>query len=187
MKTIKKNAIVKFVVILSFIGFILGLVYNVLIKPDISSYLKSFIESIGNVRINTIASNFAVICLIFILSYSLIGLPIAVLYIFIETFSIGYTLGSFIVIYKLKGLIFYLLYFILVKLVFIVLVILFISICIKSVIKLVDSFKRKDKDQLYKTIKYSFIRLVFVLIISLVNSILIYLFANKLITLVVLV
>lgn len=185
MKTLKKSIIVKFIVSLSLFAFLLGLLYSIALKPDLSQYLKSFIESIGNVHINTILSNIGIICLIFILSHSMIGLPIPILYLFIETFSIGYTFGIFIVTYKLKGLLFYLIYFLLVKSVFLVLVILFIIVCTRSTLKIIASFKEKNKDQLYKTIKYSFIRLVLVLSISLINSTIIYFIGNKLVNLIV--
>ncbi len=184
MKALKKNAVTKFVITLSIIGLISGLIYSVALKPDLSQYLKSFIKSIGNIRINTILSNIGIICLIFILSHSVIGLPIPILYLFIETFSIGYTFGIFIVTYKLKGLLFYLIYFLLVKSVFLVLVILFIIVCTRSTLKIITSFKEKNKDQLYKTIKYSFIRLAIVLSISLINSILIYFIANKILAII---
>lgn len=179
MKTLKKSVVARFIVCLSLFGLILGIVYSITLKPDLSSYLKSFIESIANIRINTILSNIGIICLIFILSHSVIGLPIPILYLFLESFSIGYTFGIFIVTYKLKGLLFYLVYFLSVKGVFLALVILFIIICTKSALKIIDSYRAKNKDQLYKTIKYSFIRLAIVLGISLINSTLIYFIANK--------
>ena len=184
MKRLKNNNIVKFVIFLSIIGFVLGLLYSTALKPDLSSYLTSFMKNVSTVHINTFLSNLGIITLIFVLSYSVIGLPLPIMYLFIESFSIGYTLGVFIVMYKLKGLLFYSVYFISVKLIYLILIVIFISVCIKATLKLIEAFKEKNKDQLYKTIKYSFIRLALVLLISLINSTLIYFLANKLVSLV---
>lgn len=146
-----------------------------------SSNLESFKNLITTTHQNTFMSNIALISAIFVLSISIIGLPAIIFYIFYEGLSIGFTIGLFLGIYHFKGLLFYILFFILSKLLYILIMLYFSILSIRYLIKFVECIINKNRENLYKTIVYHFYRFIIVLLIIIVNSTLIYFLSNKII------
>ena len=183
MKFLKNNFLVKFVVTLFFIGLIIGIGYHLTFRPNLGDTLEIFKEMILGTHQNTFLTSIVVISAIFILSLSVIGMPVILFYVFYEGVSIGYTLIAFILTYHFKGAVFYLLFFIISKLIFLVLVGYFSIMSLRYIATFLDHFFSKNKSELYKTIVYHFYRFAIVLGIAIINCGLIYLFANKLIRL----
>lgn len=181
MKYFKNNFLVKFVGALFLIGIIIGFLFYFTYKPDLSSNLDSFKTLITTTHQNTFMSNIVLISAIFVLSISIVGLPALVFYIFYEGLSIGFTLGLFLSAYQIKGLIFYLLFFIVSKLLYILIMLYFSVISLKYIVKFVDCILSKNRENLYKTIVYHFYRFIIVLLVVIVNSTLIYFLSNKII------
>lgn len=183
MKNIKNSFLVKFVVTLFLIGILIGVLFLFSYKPDLGSSLSDFKNLIETTRQNTFLSGIITISAVFILSVSIIGSPLIVFYLFYEGLSIGFALGAFLLNYKIKGLFFYLLFFIFSKLIYIALMIYFGVVAIRFAIKIVDSIASKNREELYKTVVYHFYRFIIVIVSSILNSMLIYLFANKILCL----
>lgn len=183
MKFLKNNNLVKFVVALFFIGVIIGAIFYFAYRPDLSGNIETFKDLISSTHQNTFLSSLVLISAIFVLSITVIGLPVAIFYIFYEGLSIGYTLASFVFLYHIKGAIFYLFFFFVSKLVYLLLILYFVVQSVKYVSKFLDYFFSKNKEELSKTVVMHFYRFATVFGLALINSILIYFLANKIISL----
>lgn len=181
MKLLKNNFVVKFVVALFFIGVLVGFFFYLAYKPDLSGNIEAFKELVTSTHQNTFLSSLVLISAIFVLSISIIGLPAIVFYLFYEGLSIGYTLAAFMTIYHIKGAIFYLLFFLVSKLIFILIVFYFIIISLRYIMKFLDHFFSKNREELYQTIVYHFYRFVIVLGVTMANCLIIYLLSNRLV------
>lgn len=181
MKIFKNNFVVKFTVALFLIGILIGISYFLLYKPDVTSYVEEFKSLILSSKQNTFFTSLGIISFIFVASISIIGIPIVIFLIFYEGVSIGFTIATFFSIAHLKGLLFYVLFFLTCKAIFILAIGYFVVFSIRYAAKFIDAIKNKNKEALYRTIVYHFYRFLIVLTIVLVNSTLIYFFSNILI------
>lgn len=183
MAKLKNNNIVKFVVTLFLVGIFIGIITNITFKPEITVYLEDFLLEVSNNRLNTFLLAIAIISGIFILSISLIGLPLILFYLFYEGFSIGFTLIAFTMTFGIKGFLFYLLYFIVIKLVFIICALYFAFMSTRFDIRLVNALIHKKREEVYGTFINQLYRYIIVLFCILINSTFIYFFANKIVSL----
>lgn len=101
--------------ILLLIGILSGSIFSLTLNETdsvlVSEYLNNFIESINNnsyndVLLNSILSNNLIITIIFLLGFSIIGIPIIILIFFYKCFIIGFSFASIILNFKSKGIIF---------------------------------------------------------------------------------
>ncbi len=183
MKNIGKSFLVRFIGALFIISILIGILFFFTYKPNLGTPLNDFKNLIEVTRQNTFLSNIISISCIFILSASIIGAPVIILYIFYEGLSIGFTLSVFLFNYKVKGLIFYCLFFLVSKFLFTLITLYFAVLSIRFVIKVLDALVSKNKEEFYKTIVYQFYRFLIVLMVVLVNSAAIYFLSNKIILL----
>jgi len=182
MKILKNNFLVKFIITLFLIGFIFGFLYFITIKPEVTSLIEGFKETINSSRQNTYLLSLGIICIIFFLSVSVLGLPIIFFINFYAGLSLGYTLCAFISFANLKGFFFYLIFIFLSKLIFLVVLMYFIYTSVQFTYSLVMKFIKKDQSGFYYLIIGHFYRFLIVLGAVLVNSSLIYLFTNKILS-----
>ena len=183
MIKLKDNSLVRFVVALFLFGIGVGVVVYFSFKPNLSMYIDEFKEYIVSTHSNTILLNAIVISSIFLLSLFIIGIPIVIFYIFYEGLTVGYTLAVFILIYGVKGALFYLLFFIVIKLIFILLVLLFSVLSIKFSYKLIKGILEKNIQKIYSLIIEHVMRFGIILGICIVNSLIIFLISHKLVSL----
>ena len=183
MIKIKDNSLVRFVVALFLFGIGVGAVVYFSFKPDLSTYIDQFKDYVVNTHSNTILLNLIVICAIFLLSLFVIGLPLVIFYIFYEGLTVGYTLAVFISLYGLKGALFYLLFFIVVKLIFILLVLLFSVLSIRFSYKLIKVLFEKNLEKTSKLILEHFSRFGIIIAVCIINSFIMFLTSHKLISL----
>jgi stage II sporulation protein M len=179
MKFFKNNFVVKFIIVLFLISIIFGLIAYFSYKPDLAGYLEDFKTNISSTNQNVFLLNLGLLALMFVLSISIIGIPLILFYIFYEGFSAGFTVGVFISIYKLKGLLFYLLFFLVSKLIFILLTLYFSIMCIRFSYHLIDAIIHKNKESLYRYLTNHFYRFTLLVVITLINSTIIYFFSNN--------
>ena len=99
-----------FCIILIILGIITGSLFIVILnnsdKNIVIEYITSFIENINNVSIlkNTLITNYICIFILIIIGYSCFLFPINILILFYKSFVIGFTISSFILTYKFKGI-----------------------------------------------------------------------------------
>lgn len=119
----QNKKILNILILLSIIGFILGIIFVVFIAKNdhtyIKEYMSQYIKNINDGNINYLVCfkdnfliNIVIFIFIFLLGISVIGIPIIVLIYFTKIFIIGFSITSFILSFKLKGLLYVLIYLI---------------------------------------------------------------------------
>ena len=179
MKKIKINIIVKFVVTLFLLCTLLGIVFYFNSKPDLGLYIDSFMKRLSNTHQNVFILNIGVICLIFVSSLIVVGLPLSYLYLCYEGFTIGFTLCAFVSQNKINGLLFYILFLLLSKLIQIIINMFFIVTSTKYAVNIIPSLLNKNKEKIYRSLVYQFYRFAMILLLTILNSTFIYFFVNK--------
>lgn len=110
-----------FLSILFIIGIIAGSIFSVTISSNdsrlVNDYLKNYLNSINNNKIDflssfisTSISDSLIIIIIWLLGLSVIGIPIVIILFFYRCFIFGFTIGSILINYKLKGILLSIIY-----------------------------------------------------------------------------
>lgn len=106
---------VLFSIVLVILGIVTGSIFVVILnntdKSLIVEYITSFIDNIKNNNFNYVETlkntcliNFSLLILISIIGFTYFLMPINILILFYKAFIIGFSLASFILTYKIKGL-----------------------------------------------------------------------------------
>ena len=172
-----------FIITLMNLGIISGSLFLFLSsnsdKVLVSDKMKLFIDNIINNKIdyglairNTLIINYLFIIIIFIMSFSIIGIIINLILTYLKGFFVGFTISSFYLVYKYKGLLISGFYVLLGELLNII-AITFISIyslmvCI-YLIKIIISKRKYSFKNLFK--KYLIIFII-AIILSFISSML---------------
>lgn len=99
--------------ILLLIGVLSGSIFSLTLNETdavlVSEYLNNFIESISNnsykdALLNAVLSNSLILTIIFLLGFSVIGIPFVILIFFYKVFIIGFSFASIILNFKSKGI-----------------------------------------------------------------------------------
>lgn len=115
-----KNLLLFFIILLV-IGIITGSIFVIMLnKTDqtlIQEYLNGFLDNIQNHKMdywlafkNNLWNILLFISIVWLLGISVIGLPVIVIMFFTKAFILGFSIGSIIFTYKLKGILFALVY-----------------------------------------------------------------------------
>ncbi len=177
---INKNLLI-FLIVLIFIGIIFGSVFALKIsendKKIITDYLAKFINDISENKLNyidtfknSIINNFCFIIVIWILGFSIIGIPVIIFMFFNKAFIIGFSIASFIVNYGFKGILYSLLYLLPGILLFLIGITILVIYSLSLSIKLLMSVIKK-KEINFRNIfnKYLVILIIVVMIVLLVS------------------
>ena len=157
--TIKKE---KNIVIFNLIIFILGLIFGSLFINFITSedkallieQLETYLGSVNklssdvfglDVFLNNLLNNTIQLSIIFILGISMIGVLIVILILFFKGFMLGTTLSTFILKYKIKGILGALLYVFPIYVINIFIYIFMSFFAVNSCIKFLKALLKKDK------------------------------------------
>ena len=119
----KHNKTLYILIIILLITFILGCLFIALLSDEnkqlILTNLNNFIDTIKNNKQNnlntlyrSLSNNIIINTLVWIIGISIIGIPIIILILGIKSFVLGFTLVSFIYNFKLKGIIWGIIYII---------------------------------------------------------------------------
>ena len=109
------------ILIVTIVGVIAGSLFVTILKDvdkaSVTNSLESFITEINNNEINygmslksSLITNISLVLLIWLLGISIIGLPIIIFIYFIKAFSLGFTISSILINFKLKELIYSFIY-----------------------------------------------------------------------------
>ena len=172
-----------FLLIIVIIGIISGSFFSVILNQNdkklvidsITNYIDN-ISKINNIEIlkNTLIINLLIIIFIWILGISVIGLLIVILLIFWKSFTLSFTISSFIITYNIKGLLLAVIY-IFPHLIINILIILYVgSFAIKFSILIIKCIFNKVNLNLKKLmkiyIKVLIISLIFIIFTALFES-----------------
>ena len=106
---------VLFSIIIVILGIITGSLFITILdssdKNLVIEYVSSFIENLdNNILLNTLICNVLTISIIIIIGFTFFLFPINIIILFYKAFIIGFTLSSFILIYRLKGILISIIY-----------------------------------------------------------------------------
>ena len=136
MWTSNQRKIWTFLGIILVIGFLVGVFYITFLPKNnqdlIASSFSNFLQNIGNLKINFIASHLLVIPILIISSFFIIGALICLIYLFYIGFLMGFVMSNFIVALGFKGFLFSLIYLIITRFIFL----FFLGILIISLLKI---------------------------------------------------
>ena len=116
-----------FVGIIIGIGILVGILYYQLLDENVKNNIVQTITSFKIFKFNNILKDLIIMSLLLVFSFFIIGLPLSIFYLFYESFSLGFLLNIFYVSFKIKGIIYFLLYFFINKLLVLILIIFFIK------------------------------------------------------------
>ena len=154
------------------LGIILGIIYYHFLNPDIQNSLINTITNFQNFQYNGILKYLTIMSLLLISSFFIIGLPLSLFYLFYESLSLGFILNIFYLTFKIKGLLYALIYLLINKLLVLLLLIIFVKKCLHISRLIIGHFiYRKDnviKEKIIYNFKSSLYIILYVLIINIV-------------------
>ncbi len=167
-----------FCLILVILGIITGAFFIVILnstdKSLVIEYIKSFIESLkvnkfdyfGTLK-NTLIINYSIIIIISILGFTYFLAPFNILILFYKSFIIGFSLSSFVLTYKLKGMILSIIYIFPHLIINILLISLITAFTLKLSINMIKNIiKKRDVNMRQYFDKYLYIIIFFIVLIS---------------------
>lgn len=180
---INNKKIISFLLGLGILGIIFGSLFIFFVSNTDQNITINYISDyISNLTSNnyleclksTLTINLSFIVIVWLLGISIIGLPIIIFLYFYKSFSLGFTLSSFILTYKLKGLFYSIFYVLPVQIFIYVLFVLVTLYGIKMSFNLIYSiFKKKDVNFKKVINKYLYILticLIGIVILSLLET-----------------
>lgn len=163
-----------FVVIVIGIGILVGILYYQFLNQSIKENVILTLSNISNFKFNNIIKDLIIMSLLLISSFFIIGIPLGIFYIFYESFSLGFLLNALYATFKIKGIIYFLLYFIINKLIVLLLMIFFIKKII-NISRYIIGYLIYRKDSTIKDkIMINFKKCLYTIIIVLVVNLVIY-------------
>ena len=179
---LKRIKTLYFLLVLAIIAFIFGIFFITIISTKdiniIKEYISTFINNIEENKLEfikilkeTFFTNGIIVLIIWLLGISIIGLPLIIVYYFFKVFSIGFALSSFVITYKLKGLVFGFFYFFPNELVKFFAYTLLVTNSIKISKKIIKAVFNKETLSFQRNLRVYVKILIIVLIILIITSI----------------
>lgn len=164
-----------FLSILLIIGIISGTIFSIVITDTdsklVTDYLANYLDSIKNNSINLFDSFFSsslssimISIIIFLLGLSVIGIPIIFIIFFYKSFIFGFTIGSILINYKVKGILLSIIYMLPHHVINILVLIVFIIYAYIISLSLVKAFFKREEIN-FKAITYKYL-IMFIIVIG---------------------
>lgn len=172
---------VLFCLVLVIVGIIAGSLFIIILnnsdKNLVIEYIESFIDNIKNNDFNyietlknTLIINYLVIFIISIIGFTYFLIPINILLLFYKSFIIGFSLSSFILTYKIKGLLLSIIYIFPHLIINILLFSLLIAFTLKLSLKMINYIiKKKEINMRLYFNKYIYTSIFIIIIITITS------------------
>ena len=172
---------VLFCLVLVIVGIIAGSLFIIILnnsdKNLVIEYIESFIDNIKNNDFNyietlknTLIINYLVIFIISIIGFTYFLIPINILLLFYKSFIIGFSLSSFILTYKIKGLLLSIIYIFPHLIINILIYSLLIAFTLKLSLKMIKSIiKKKEVNMRLYFNKYLYTSFFIIIIITITS------------------
>lgn len=182
-KWLKSNrSIIKFLLMLFITSILVGIYLYLskekLIRESINNELIKMINNLDITRQNNILNHLLIMIVLSVLSLTIIGLPIILIYFLYEGVSIGFLLSSFINYSPIKGMLFGTIFIIISKIIYITILIYLLT----NTLKYTKNFLKRLKMAKNELIINQVIKISFCTTITLINDIILYFIGNKIIT-----
>lgn len=165
-----------FLSIIFVIGILCGLLFLNIIDNETSSNIIQkityYIES-NSLSTSFILKHIIVLAIIIVFSFFVISIIFSIIYLFYNGLTIGLLISLLYSISGLKGLLYSIIYILIVKTIFIILLLFFISMSMKIGICIFKYFFYKDNDKINKLIRY-FKKTLVIYILIIINDIFVY-------------
>ena len=164
---------VLFTLILVILGIITGSIFVVILnttdKNIVIEYIEDFISSIQNGKFkNTEVLNIIFVLIITIIGFTYFLFPIIIIILFYKSFVIGFSLASFILTYKIKGLLLSIVYVFPHMIINILLISLLVSFTLKLSINMINCIIKKKEVNMRKYFnKNLYISLIIIILMTL--------------------
>lgn len=170
---------VLFCLVLVILGIVTGSIFVVILnstdKNLVIEYIESFIETLkaNNFNFidtfkNTLIINYLIIIILIIIGFTYFLIPINVLILFYKAFIIGFSLSSFILTYKIKGLLLSIIYIFPHLIVNILIISLLTAYTLKLSINMINCIiKKKEVNMRGYFNKYLYIIILFLVLVTL--------------------
>ena len=169
-----------FCIILVLIGIISGSLFIVILNSSdknlVIEYIESFIDSIKNNNFdyintfkNSLIINYIIVFIISILGFTYFLVPVNILILFYKSFIIGFSLSSFILTYKIKGLLLSIVYIFPHLIINILLFSILTAFTLKLSIKMINHIIKKKEVNMrayFNKYLYTFIFVIFLITIT---------------------
>ncbi len=181
MKKLLKKKIFKYFIILLALGFLFGITFMFFLKDLDKFTIKSGLEEYMNLIsskdyshfkgfISSLKTNLLYISLIWVFGIIFLLLPVLVFMIFYKGFMVGFMLSSFILTYKIKGIIYFIIFIFPHEIINIFSILLFSMYALKFAKRIAEAIYRNEEVNLRKVIfNYVIIYGVF-LVVALLSS-----------------
>ena len=161
-----------FLSIILFIGFISGLFFvsqiNEASLEIILNNINEYLLNLGNLNLNHFLPHIFLFPLFLILAIFIIGVPLYLIFIFYNGFSLGFIISSLKNIFGFKGIIYGLIYIILSKGIFIFLLLILSIFLIRIGVKSFNYFFKKEgrmyKEEVFILLRKAMLIIIFILI-----------------------
>lgn len=182
-KWLKSNrSIIKFLLMFFITSILVGIYLYLskekLIRESINTELIKMINNLDITRQNNILNHLLIMIVLSVLSLTIIGLPIILIYFLYEGVSIGFLLSSFINYSPIKGMLFGTIFIIISKIIYITILIYLLT----NTLKYTKNFLKRLKTTKNELIINQVIKISFCTTITLINDIILYFIGNKIIT-----
>lgn len=182
-KWLKSNrSIIRFLLMLFITSILVGIYLYLskekLIRESINTELIKMINNLDITRQNNILNHLLIMIVLSVLSLTIIGLPIILIYFLYEGVSIGFLLSSFINYSPIKGMLFGTIFIIISKIIYITILIYLLT----NTLKYTKNFLKRLKKAKNELIINQVIKISFCTTITLINDIILYFIGNKIIT-----
>ena len=174
-KWLKSNrSIIKFLLMLFITSILVGIYLYLskekLIRESINTELIKMINNLDITRQNNILNHLLIMIVLSVLSLTIIGLPIILIYFLYEGVSIGFLLSSFINYSPIKGMLFGTIFIIISKIIYITILIYLLT----NTLKYTKNFLKRLKTTKNELIINQVIKISFCTTITLINDIILY-------------
>lgn len=182
-KWLKSNrSIIKFLLMLFITSILVGIYLYLskekLIRESINTELIKMINNLDITRQNNILNHLLIMIVLSVLSLTIIGLPVILIYFLYEGVSIGFLLSSFINYSPIKGMLFGTIFIIISKIIYITILIYLLTNTLKYTKNFLKRLKTTKNEQIINQV----IKISFCITITLINDIILYFIGNKIIT-----
>lgn len=182
-KWLKSNrSIIKFLLMLFITSILVGIYLYLskekLIRESINTELIKMINNLDITRQNNILNHLLIMIVLSVLSLTIIGLPIILIYFLYEGVSIGFLLSSFINYSPIKGMLFGTIFIIISKIIYITILIYLLTNTLKYTKNSLKRLKMAKNELIINQV----IKISFCTTITLINDIILYFIGNKIIT-----
>ena len=182
-KWLKSNrSIIKFLLMLFITSILVGIYLYLskekLIRESINTELIKMINNLDITRQNNILNHLLIMIVLSVLSLTIIGLPIILIYFLYEGVSIGFLLSSFINYSPIKGMLFGTIFIIISKIIYITILIYLLTTTLKHTKNFLKRLKMAKNELIINQV----IKISFCTTITLINDIILYFIGNKIIT-----